>query len=92
MKIRSESKVGEPIVVEEKVILPVMKVGFWIDEGKENFTRCFGFISPFALVIVDTEGERVISLTEEDFTLEYLKDLIPNLSEKIEDCIRKEEL
>ena len=87
----SEKVVGESIQVGERTLIPVVKVSCFYGggkaEGKERGPRFGGFcVTPLAFVVVDPQGERVLSLPDEEFSLSELIVDAPGLAEKIKEA------
>ena len=73
---------GEPVAVGERMLIPVCRVCFSVGGGPDH-PRCFGTVEPEAVVVVDTRGEYMLSLSEEIPSLEKALEATPNLREAI---------
>ena len=87
----SENVVGKPIQVGERTLIPVVKISCFYGGGKAKGkvgAPRFGVfcITPLAFVVIDSQGERVLSLPGEEFSLSELIVGVPGLIEKIKEA------
>ena len=82
IEVIEEKRIGECLVVESRVIIPIIKTFISFCE-KENLNGGYFSIVPYAIIVVDSEGERVLSLSGEEVKMEDIVKEVPNLKEKI---------
>ncbi|MFQ6076766.1 MAG: GerW family sporulation protein [Candidatus Bathyarchaeia archaeon] len=87
-----ERLVGEPVHVDGRTLIPLIRVSLNLatltrghkERGEGGGWFCGASATPFALVVIDAEGERVLSLTKEEVSLIDLMETIPDLAAKIQ--------
>ena len=82
MKVSEEKRIGGILREELNLFIFLNKI-FVFFSGKETLNGSYFSITPYAVIIINQEGEKIFSLSDEDVKMEdALKD-IPDLMEKI---------
>ena len=82
LEVMEEKRIGDILRVGSNVIIPVIKI-FIAFCGKETVNGGYFSVAPYALIVVDSEGERVLSLSGEEVKMEDIVKEVPGLKEKI---------
>lgn len=81
--LKSNSVIGEPIETEDKILIPVVKLGFGFAGGSKDETGgagATGGIEPISMIIISKRGTgsdsiRVIDISKGDSTNKAISDL-----------------
>ncbi len=97
--VKTETVVGEPVVVEETVIVPVTKISFALGAGggtggKEAGRRGTGggaSVEPVAFIVIRNGKAQLLPLEEKGMTVAKLLEYAPDVVKKVKDFREKRE-
>lgn len=82
MKVAEEKRIGGSLKIGSDLFIFLIKI-FVFFSGKETLNGSYFSITPYAVIIINPEEEKIFSLSDEIVKMEdALKD-IPDLMEKI---------
>jgi len=82
IKTTEEKRVGNPLISGSLIILPLLKI-FIAFCGKAMLNGCYFSVVPYAIIVIDSKGERIFSLSGEEVDPDYAIKEVPGLKEKI---------
>ena len=74
----TEMKVGEAITVGDRKLVPIVKMQCLMNMDPNN-PYCYEMVEPLAIVVVDSTGRYLLSLSEEVSSLQEAFKKVPDL-------------
>jgi uncharacterized spore protein YtfJ len=75
---RNEMKIGEAITIGDRKLIPIVKLHSLMSKDP-NRPYCYETIEPQAIIVVDSTGEYLLSLSENISSLQEAFDKVPDL-------------
>ncbi len=97
--VRTESVVGEPVVVGETVIVPVSKISFGFGAGGGKGDKSEGgsgtgggaSVEPVAFIVIREGKAQLLPLEDKGVSIKKLLELAPDVIKKVKDFREKRE-
>ena len=83
LETKTEMKVGEMITIEDRKLIPIEKLLYSANTEPANL-YWFGVVEPQAILVVDSTGEYLVSLSKEITSFQEAIAKTPGLTEAIE--------
>lgn len=77
-----EMKVGETIMVEGRKLIPIEEIHYAVNMERDN-PYWFGVVEPKAILVIDSTGEYLLSLSKEITSLQEALTKVSGLAEVI---------
>ncbi len=94
--VKTETVIGEPMVVGETVIVPVSKISFGFGAGgnrgdRGSGTGGGGSVEPVAFIVIRDGKAQLLPLQEGDMSFRKLLELAPDVIKKVREFREKRE-
>ena len=97
--VKTETVVGEPVVVEDTVVVPVSKISFGFGAGGGKGDKADGgsgtggggSVEPVAFIVIHKGKAQILPLKESGMPIGKLLELAPEVLKKIRDFREKRE-
>ncbi len=75
-------KIGEAVVIGDRKLIPIVKL-YSLMSMDLNRSYCYEMVEPQAIIVVDSTGEYLLSLSEDISSLQEAFDKVPDLEKHL---------